>query len=82
MFLKEVEAIFCKHAGEKHAYDMTIDYVVENSMLSFPCHEHKVDIMSKVLHYYVGVRMRQYCKQLRKVEADKTQKLRKLSKLV
>lgn len=52
-FLKEVEAMFCKHAGEKHAYDMTIDYVVENFMLSFPCHEHKVDIMSKVLHYYI-----------------------------
>lgn len=80
--LKETEQQFQKHAGDKQAYDLTIDFVLDNYNLSFPCHEHKVDIMAQVLHYYVGMRMRQYCKQLKKNESNKSQKLRKLSKLV
>ncbi|KAH6930918.1 hypothetical protein HPB50_020825 [Hyalomma asiaticum] len=66
----ETERKFQKHAGDKQAYDLTIDFGLDNYNLSFPCHQHKVDIMAQVLHYYVGVQMRQYCKQLKKNESN------------
>lgn len=80
--VKEIEDKFQRHASDKNVYDITVDYILDNYKMSFACREHKVDIMAQVVHYYVALRMRQYCKQLKKNEENKTQKLRKLSKLV
>lgn len=56
---------------------MTIDHVLDNKWLSFPCVTHKDEVIAKILHFYGGLRMRQYCKQKKKeqnTQAEETVK--------
>uniref|UniRef100_A0A0K8RG57 Transposable element n=1 Tax=Ixodes ricinus TaxID=34613 RepID=A0A0K8RG57_IXORI len=76
------ETCFQKHAESKFAYERTLDEVMDNFHFSFPCTGHKIDITAQILHYYISMRMRQYCKQKMREKANKTRELRKRSKLV
>lgn len=58
-----------KHSESTFAYEQTLDEVMDTFHLSFHCATHKIDITA-VLHYYISVRMRQYCKQ--NMRAEKT----------
>ncbi|XP_072145361.1 uncharacterized protein [Dermacentor andersoni] len=78
----EAEEHFSKYANLGDAYDKTIDAVLENFTFTFPCTIHKEDILAKLLHYYISLRMRQYCRQLKRKHVEKGQDLRKMSKLV
>lgn len=82
LLFKRTEEHFAKHAGERGVYDRTTDAVLENYSFTFPCAAHKEEMLAKLLHYYVCLRMRQYCRQLKNKHVKKNQDLRKLSKLV
>lgn len=76
------EEKFAKYASDRDVFDKTIDAVLENFQFTFPCSLHKEDMLAKLLHYYVCLRMRQYCRQLKGQKEKKSQDLRKLSKVV
>lgn len=80
--LKATEKEFAKHPSDNCVYSKTLDHVLLTYPFMFPCSLHKADIMARVLHYYICMRMRQHCKQQRQKEAEKSQETRKLSKLV
>lgn len=79
---RNIEEEFAKYADQRDVYDKTTDAVLAHFEFTFPCNFHKEDILAKLLHYYVCLRMRQCCKQLRAKNEKKSQDLRKLSKLV
>ncbi|XP_077535872.1 uncharacterized protein LOC144148165 [Haemaphysalis longicornis] len=79
---RNIEEEFAKYADQRDVYNKTTDAVLAHFKFTFPCNFHKEDILAKLLHYYVCLRMRQYCKQLRAKNEKKSQDLRKLSKLV
>ncbi|KAH8035735.1 hypothetical protein HPB51_008102 [Rhipicephalus microplus] len=79
---KEAEEHFSKYASERDVYDKTTDAVLENFNFTFPCALHREDMLAKLLHHYTCLRMRQYCRQLKKNQAKKSQNLRKMSKFV
>lgn len=79
---KCTEEHFAKHASDRDVYDKTNDAVLENHNFMFPCSAHKEEMLAKLLHYYVCLRMRQYCRQLKKKNETNSHDLRKMSKLV
>lgn len=63
---RDIEHKYAKHADHRDVYDKTTgDVLLLQFKLAFPCNPHKEDILAKLLHYYVCLHMRQYCKQLR-----------------
>ncbi|XP_077502979.1 uncharacterized protein LOC144113650 [Amblyomma americanum] len=79
---KYTEERFAKYADDRDAYDTTTNAVLENFHFTFPCGTHKEEMLAKLLHYYICLRMRQYCRQLKNKHEKKSQDLRKMSKLV
>ncbi|KAL3200426.1 hypothetical protein MRX96_043431 [Rhipicephalus microplus] len=67
--LKETEKEFAKQPSDNCVYSKTLDHVLLTYPFMFPCSLHKVDVMAKVLNYYICMRMRQHCKQHRQKEA-------------
>lgn len=61
--LHAAEDYFSTHAKSTHVYEATIDHVLETHNLSFPCEVHKQETLAGILHYYVLMRMRQFCSQ-------------------
>ncbi|KAH8040670.1 hypothetical protein HPB51_011985 [Rhipicephalus microplus] len=79
-FFKYTEEQFAKYAGDRDAYDKTTDAVLENFHFTFPCGTHKEEMLAKLLHYYICLRMRQYCRQLKNRHEKKSHDLRKNGK--
>lgn len=80
--LKAAETEFQKHSTAKNVYEQTLEELLKEHVFSFPCNEHKEEIMAQLLHNYVAMRMTQVCKQKKRELKTKTQHLRKLAKLV
>jgi len=61
---KTTESYFQHHIQNKklNIYEATIQDVIENFNLSFPCDLHKEQAVAECLHYYVTMRMRQWAK--------------------
>lgn len=78
---KATEKEFAKQPCDNSVYSKTLDHVPLTYPFMVPCFLHKADIMAKVLHCYICMRMRQHCKQMRQKEAKKSQEMRKLPKL-
>lgn len=62
-------------------YEDTISYVIENYEFTFPCNDHKNDVLSFILHYFVWLRMVQFTNMSNKNVVKNTSAKRKLSKL-
>ncbi|KAG0417767.1 hypothetical protein HPB47_005370 [Ixodes persulcatus] len=81
--LQAAEGQFRGHRSEHDVYWSTIDFVIEECPLYFPCEEHKTDMISTILYYYIGMRMRQCCKQdsrnMRKESQNKKKQARQCS---
>lgn len=58
----------------------TVDCVLQNFGFTFPCHEHKNDAAAKILHYYMGMRMRQHCANEARNKQKMSLQKKKLSK--
>ncbi|KAG0432273.1 hypothetical protein HPB47_020997 [Ixodes persulcatus] len=79
--LKAAEEFFAKNADSQDVYWGTIDHVLDTCTLSFPCGEHKGDVISKILHFYVSMRMRQHCKHVTSSLKKDAQKKKKEARL-
>lgn len=81
-FFKQCETVFCKYVTSKYVYQKTIDESMNLiRYFSFGCEEHKYDILSHALHYFVSMRMRQYFKNEEQKEKSLFKEKKKLSKL-
>jgi hypothetical protein len=62
LFLK-IECIFKKHVLSVDAFDQTIDEIFsKNIVLEFSCQMHQQEIMSKLIYYFLVMRIKQYYK--------------------
>lgn len=59
-WLRCAEDFFSKNMNDCDVFWGTVDHVLKNFDLTFPCREHKNDAVAKIL-YYVGMRMRPHC---------------------
>ena len=55
-----VEECFAKHASSIDVFDLTVDEVLANYSITFPCKKHASDLLSYALYYYIRLRMRQF----------------------
>lgn len=72
---------YSKNMDEYDVFLGTVDHVLQNFDLTFPCREHKNDAVAKILHYYVGMRMRQHCSSEAQNRQKMAQEKKKLSRL-
>lgn len=79
--LSTVEHYLAQNITSPSVFEDTLFDLIENHQFSFPCAEHKEDIVAKMVHYYILLRMRQYCKQKNSTLGLKTKEKRKQSKL-
>lgn len=78
--LRVAEEFFSENASSMTVYEDTIDHVLTECSLTFPCVEHKDDMIANILHYYVSMRMRQYCGQSNAAATKASREKRKLAK--
>jgi hypothetical protein len=74
-FFKLISAIeegYVKHSTASDVFNKAIDYVLEEhgDLLTFPCSDHKTEIMTNIFQYHIIMRMKQFTmsqnKQLKK----------------
>lgn len=79
---KKIEYIFAKNINSMNIYQKTMeDLLTKNVKLEFACNDHKNDIISYCIHYYVTLRMRQFAKQENHKMKTMSRDKKKLSKL-
>lgn len=62
--LRITEVHFAKYCTSHEVYELTLSAVLEEmSNFTFPCEDHKEDMVANILFYYIYVRMRQHVKQ-------------------
>jgi len=86
-FFKLISAIeedYVKHSTEPDVFNKTIDHVLEEhgDLLTFPCSDHKTEIMTNIFQYYITMRMKQFTLSQNKQLKKKSYKKKKLSKLI
>ncbi|KAH9364350.1 hypothetical protein HPB48_012124 [Haemaphysalis longicornis] len=59
--LRSAENYFVSHASSPNVYEEACPS--DSQTTAFPCKEHKEMLLAGILHYYVGMRMRQFCRQ-------------------
>ncbi|KAL3226779.1 hypothetical protein MRX96_024609 [Rhipicephalus microplus] len=78
---KHAERPFVDYADWNTVYWDTIDGVLDTHTLTFPCSEHKEEVIAQLLHYYVSMRMRQHCQHVNGALKKQSQEKKKLAKL-
>lgn len=78
---KHAERLFVDYADWNTVYWDTIDGVLDTYTLTFPCSEHKEEVIAQLLHYYVSMRMRQHCQHVNGALKKQSQEKKKLAKL-
>lgn len=61
-FIKFLEASFQKHCHRQDLLDFILADIVESNILSFPCKNHKEDLVPFIVFHYIQFRMRQFCR--------------------
>jgi hypothetical protein len=63
-FFQRVEAILKKYINAVDVFDRTIDDVFSSKslLIEFPCQRHQEDIISKLLYFFVCMRIKQFYK--------------------
>lgn len=80
--ISHTEEYFSNHiTNSADIYNDTTEYILENYNFSYPCEEHKYDVMACTLHNYLLLRMRQYCKQEDSKRFQQSKEKKKLSRL-
>jgi len=85
-FFKLITAIeegYAKYCTDPDVFNKTIDHVLEehSDLLTFPCNDHKTEIMTNIFQYYITMRMKQFTLSQNKQLKKKSYKKKKLSKL-
>jgi len=86
-FFKLISAIedsFEIHCNSENVFQNCVDELLSTSghLTVFPCSEHKTDIMTYIISYYITMRMRQHAALQNKDLKKKSSLLKKKSKLV
>lgn len=79
--LKHTERFFVDYADFHTVYWDTIDAVIDTYTMTFPCADHKEEVIAQLLHYYVSMRMRQHCKHVNAMMTKQSQEKKKQAKL-
>ncbi|KAH7950304.1 hypothetical protein HPB49_022122 [Dermacentor silvarum] len=69
------------YADAQTVYWDTIVGVLDTYTITFPCDEHKEEIVAQLLHCYVSMRMRQHCKHVNMSMKKEAQERKKMAKL-
>jgi len=57
-------------------------FLKNSELLTFPCNDHKTEIMTNIFQYYITMRMKQFTLSQNKQLKKKIYKKKKLSKLI
>lgn len=79
-FISKVEDYFTKNINNPDVYIQTVEDILQNEDLNFPCNVHKDDILAYSVRYYLNMRMRQFTRQLNKEKPKENSKKKKVSK--
>jgi len=79
-----IEDSFEKHCNSEDVFENCVDDVLVGSghLTEFPCSEHKSEIMTYIISYYITMRMRQHTALQNRELKKKSCLLKKKSKLV
>ncbi len=75
-FIRSVEYCFAQYCDQADVYERTVDAMLDNISLDFPCDIHKEEVVSFSVRYYLNMRMRQWSRQSNR-EAMKHNRLKK-----
>ena len=75
------EVFFQKNVLLSDCYEKTTTDVLQHVKLSFPCDEHKIDVIANSLYYYILMRMRQYERQQNRSLKKRSRTKKKEAKL-
>lgn len=77
------EDSFETYCDNEHAFqDCIDDFLSNNCHISFPCLEHRTEILTYIISYYVTMRMRQHATLKNRELKNNSCHLKKRSKLV
>lgn len=62
-FIKYLESLFQKHCHRQNVLDFILHEISESNFLSFPCTDHKQDVVPFIVFSFIQFRMRQICQQ-------------------
>lgn len=79
-FIYNVEEYFTKNINDPEVYTKTVEDVLDNETLNFPCLTHKDDILAYSIRYYLNMRMRQFTRQVNREKLKENSKKKKISK--
>lgn len=80
----DLEKSFEKYCNTEHVFQDCVDDFLSQSghLISFPCLEHRTDILTYIISYYITMRMRQHTALRNRDLKKKSSHLKKQSKLV
>lgn len=78
-FIKMLENMFTKHCHQLNVVDAILSDAIESDVISFPCEAHKIDIISYIVHYYLQIKLSQYCHNMNNNKKD-NQRIKKIAK--
>ena len=76
-----LEKGFTMHCTDIDVFQLTLNYLLDNYTITFPCDIHSSEIVKTISIYYVRMRMRQYCAMQNRQQKKTFVKKKKLSKL-
>ena len=79
-FIKYLDKVFIRHCNFPNVFDLILNDITNDKMLSFPCSEHKNDVIPFIIHYFVQIRMRQFCKNSNINQIKENQSRKKYAK--
>lgn len=81
-FFSKIETILSKHIESVDVFDIVLEELyASDCVMNFPCNEHKAEVLSKAVYFYLIMRIKQYYKQSERDANKSCAKKRKESKL-
>lgn len=60
--LRAAEEYFARNADRQSVYWKTVNHVLDTKSVTFPCAQHKEEVIAQILHYFLTMSVRQHCK--------------------
>lgn len=79
-FISNIETHFSNNINDPDVYSNTVEDILANEHLNFPCSIHKDEIVAYSIRYYLNMRMRQFSWQINQEKLKENSKRKKISK--
>lgn len=79
-FISSIETHFSNNINDPDVYSNTVEDILANEHLNFPCSIHKDEIVAYSIRYYLNMRMRQFSWQINQEKLKENSKRKKISK--